>query len=144
MHDPYRPYRGWFYAAAVYNVVWGTAAVLAPEAFFRLAGMPPPNYPALFQCIGMMVLVYALGYFYIARDPERYGVFVWIGLLGKVFGPLGFVFALIKGELPLVFGWTIVFNDLIWWPAFIAFALKFAPPPWLDLGSRRPAGDRNA
>jgi hypothetical protein len=46
---------------------------------------------------------------------------VLIGLLGKVLGPLGFVWAMASGQLPLAFGWTILGNDLIWWPAFLLY-----------------------
>lgn len=122
-------YRRWFYAAAAYNVVWGVMAILAPVWFFRVVGMEAPNYPFLFQCIGMMVLVYALGYYYIGKDPERYGAFVWIGLLGKTFGPIGFVGGYLQGQIPLTFGINILFNDLIWWPVFWSFALRYARNP---------------
>lgn len=127
--DPYAPFRAWFYAAAVYNVVWGAAAILAPDIMFTISGMDPLNYPSVFQGVGMMVMVYALGYYYIAKDPERYGNFVWIGLLGKTFGPIGFVYGLITGQLPLSFGWVFLFNDIIWLPAFWLFALKHAKNP---------------
>jgi hypothetical protein len=30
----------------------------------------------------------------------------------------GFVWSVSQGQLPLVFGWTLLSNDLIWWPAF--------------------------
>jgi small multidrug resistance pump len=127
--DPHRPYRLWFRAAAFYNLVWGLFAIFFPTLPFTAVGVPAPNYPALFQCIGMIVMVYGLGYWYIAKDPERYGAFVWVGLLGKIFGPIGFVYAYFTGQLPLAFGITLIFNDLIWWPAFIAFARKYAPNP---------------
>lgn len=125
-----KAYRRWFVAAGWYNLIWGLGAILFPTLPFAAFGLPEPNYPSLFQCIGMIVMVYALGYWYIARDPIRYGAFVWIGLLGKTFGPIGFVYAAGTGELPWAFGWTIITNDLVWWPAFWGFALRYAPRPW--------------
>ena len=132
-----RGYRKWFYAASVYNLVWGTVAGLFPSLPFALLGMPPSNYPALMQCIGMIVGVYAIGYLMVAIDPDRFGPFVFIGLAGKVLGPIGFVWAASRGELPWRFGWINVTNDLIWLPAFIPFAwsvflnerAKLASPP---------------
>src|SRR4051794_33674849 len=62
--DRYRP---WFYAAAVYNLVWGIIAILFPDGFFRLIRMPKPNYPTLWQVIGMMVMVYAPAYWWVGR-----------------------------------------------------------------------------
>src|SRR5688500_3395822 len=111
-----KAYRAWFYAAAAYNLVWGLAVCLFPGELMRLAGLDAPRYPALIQVIGMLVGVYAYGYWLLARDPLRYANLVWLGLLGKTLGPLGFLWATLRGELPLAFGWTILLNDLIWWP----------------------------
>ena len=41
-----------------------------------------------------------------------------VGLLGKVFGPIGFLDAALRGELPWRAGWLIITNDLIWWAPF--------------------------
>lgn len=70
MTDPFRPYRPWFYAAAAYNLLWGGAVVLLPTAFMRLAGLPPVGEVIPFvQVMGMMVGVYAYGYYLLARAP---------------------------------------------------------------------------
>jgi hypothetical protein len=118
-----RVYRIWFYAAAIYNLSWGAAVVLFPRALLRLAGLDDPAAVPLAQVIGMMVGVYAYGYYLLARDPVRYARLIWIGLAGKTLGPLGFVFSAATGSLPWTFGWVILFNDLIWWPVFWRFAL---------------------
>ena len=131
-----RVYRGWFYAATIYNFVWGAIVVLFPNLLFDLLGMPRTNYPGIWQSVGMMVLVYAGGYYLLARDPKRYALFIWIGLIGKTFGPLGFVITAIQGGLPWMFGLTILTNDLIWWPVFWSFALKHGIEPLKELRSR--------
>lgn len=131
-------YQRWFMAAAIYNLVWGVAVIIAPTAPFVLLGLETPNYPSLFQCIGMMVMVFGYGYWLIAKDPERFAPYVWIGLAGKIFGPIGFLYAASKGELPWTFGLTIITNDLIWWPVFISFALKVAGHP-LKIGRKDPS-----
>ena len=117
-------YRRVFLAAAAYNIIWGALVVLFPLAPFRWAGMPEPNYPELWQCIGMFVLVYAPGYAYLAADPVRYAPFALVGLLGKVCGPLGWLWAYHRGRLPAASGLTILLNDLIWWPLFIPFVWR--------------------
>lgn len=116
-------YRPWFYAAAVYNAVWGAVFSIWPHAIFDWLGMERLNYPSMFQCIAMMVGVYAIAYWLIARDPARFGPLVYVGLLGKLLGPIGFVFAALTGELPWSFGWVNLANDIIWLPAFIGFTL---------------------
>lgn len=117
----WQPYRRWFYAAALYNLVWGTVNVLFPTLLFQLIGVPPPADLPIWQVVGMFVLVYAPAYGWAARYPERYPHFIAIGLLGKIFGPLGFVWSALTGQLPLAFGLTILTNDLIWWPAFARY-----------------------
>jgi len=126
MTDDLRTYRAWFYAAAMYNVVWGSVVMLFPGTFLRIAGMEGPGAVPLVQVIGMMVGVYAFGYYLLAREPRRYAGFIWIALAGKTLGPLGFVYSAATGALPWSFGWICVFNDIVWWPVFWRFALTDA------------------
>ena len=114
-------YRPWFYAAAAYNLIWGLINGLFPTLFFTLIGMPLPNYLPLWQVVGMFVLVYAPAYWWAGRYPARFPHLIAVGLLGKVLGPLGFVWAVFMGQLPLAFGLTNLTNDLIWWPAFFLY-----------------------
>ncbi|MDG1895149.1 MAG: SelL-related redox protein [Fuerstiella sp.] len=108
-------------AAAAYNLLWGAFAILSPLTIFRWAGFDPlPSYPQLWQCVGMIVGVYGIGYAIAATNPYRHWPIVLVGFLGKVFGPIGFVSAAASGDFPLSMGWTILSNDLIWW---IPFAL---------------------
>ena len=124
MDDAFRRYRPWFYAAAAYNLLWGAAVVINPGPLLHLAGMSDRGAVPLAQVIGMMVGVYAYGYYLLARAPQRYAAFIWIGLAGKTFGPIGFLYSAAVGALPWTFAWVCLFNDLIWWPIFWSFALK--------------------
>lgn len=114
-------YRPWFYAAALYNLIWGSVNILFPFLFFDLMGMARPNHVILWQVVGMFVLVYAPAYWWAARYPNRHQHLILIGLLGKILGPIGFVWSVAMRQLPLAFGWIILTNDLLWWPAFFAY-----------------------
>lgn len=113
-------------AAAVYNLAWGALVVLAPTAIFRLVGVDtagfddPGNYTIpIWQCVGMIVGVYGVGYWFAASDPARHWPIVLVGFLGKIFGPIGYIdAALLKGVFPVEMGWTLLTNDLIWWVPF--------------------------
>jgi small multidrug resistance pump len=118
--------RRWFAAAAIYNFAWGAVTLSMPWLFFEMAGMEAPNYFVLWQCIGMFVLVYAPGYWWAAHDPFRFRHFILIGFVGKVLGPVGFLWFAAQGALPVAFGWTILTNDLIWLPAFYSFLKRAA------------------
>jgi hypothetical protein len=129
MNDEFRGYRRWFYAAALYNGVWGIGVVAFPGPLLRMSGVEASGATPLVQVIGMMVGVYAYGYYLLARDPRRYAGLIWIGLAGKTFGPLGYLYSAATGTLPWSFGWVCLFNDLIWWPVFWRFALAQARRP---------------
>ncbi|MEN8695601.1 MAG: hypothetical protein ACN4GG_00215 [Akkermansiaceae bacterium] len=104
--------------AGVYNILFGIWAVGWPSEWFRISGMPQPQYPFLWQCIGMIVGVYGIGYLCASAAPLKHWPIVLVGFLGKVFGPIGFAFAAMQGDLPWAAGWMIIFNDLIWWIPF--------------------------
>ena len=125
MTDPLRMYRVWFYVAALYNAAWGAAVIVFPASLSRLAGLEGAAVIPLVQVIGMMVGVFAIGYYLLAREPLRYAGLIWIALAGKTLGPAGFVYYAIAGLLPWRFGWICVFNDIIWWPVFWSFALRY-------------------
>ena len=108
------------YCAAIYNVAWGATVIVAPLALFRWSGMEEPRYPQIWQCVGMIVGVYGVGYWIAASDPFRHWPIVFVGLLGKILGPIGFLNAVLNGSLPWLWGITIVTNDLIWWWPFSA------------------------
>ena len=124
-HDPRGSaapaWMGWVLrAAGIYNLAWGAFAIFFPHLFWDWVGMDRPNYPFLWQCIGMIVGVYGIGYWIAASDPARHWPIVLVGLLGKIFGPLGFVQAYFIDKTidSPWFAATLLTNDLIWWVPF--------------------------
>ena len=123
-------------AAAAYNILWGAWVVLFPEAIFRWAGITPPLYAPLWQCIGMIVAAYGVGYAIAAQAPLQHWPIVLVGLIGKILGPIGFLQAATSGQLPWSFGVTIITNDLIWVVPF-ALILRAAFIQWRLEDGRR-------
>ncbi len=113
-------------AAGLYNLIYGAWVVLFPQSAFTLLEMEPPRYLFLWQCIGMIVGVYGVGYLAAARDPLRHWPIVLVGFLGKIFGPIGFIQTVLAGDIPWSFGIMIIFNDLIWWIPFAGILLAAA------------------
>lgn len=112
--------RGWLVAAGLYNLAWGIPVILLPDLPFEMLGMPPLEDPgrAIWQCLGMVIGVYGVGYLCASRDPLRHWPIVLVGLLGKIFGPIGFAWSAARGAIDWSFGWTILTNDLLWWWPF--------------------------
>jgi peroxiredoxin len=122
-------------AAAIYNVLFGLMTLVVPFWIFDITGATRPNYPELWQCNGMIVGVYGIGYWIASYNPLRHWPIVLVGFLGKVLGPLGFAKAVFEGVFPVAFGWIIVFNDLVWWVPFyliLAAAISRAAQPDLQ------------
>lgn len=101
-------------AAGAYNMIWGSWVVLFPLSFFEWFGLTLPNYPMIWQSVGMIVGVYGLGYWISSYNPQRHWPIVLVGFLGKVFGPVGAVYYMFLGQFPFQFGLINITNDLIW------------------------------
>ena len=107
-----------FLAAGLYNILWGVYAVVDPQWLFRFARMPPANYPQVFACLGMVVGLYGVLYFEVARVPERGWLIAAVALAGKIFGPIGLTYLIWTESWPVRTAILCVTNDLIWWIPF--------------------------
>ncbi len=110
--------------AGIYNLIWGLITVAMPEFYFQFSGMPLTNYPEIWQCVGMIVGVYGIGYIIAAFDPYKHWPIILVGLLGKVLGPFGYINAYYKGSFTLTAGITNITNDLVWWIPFTIILFK--------------------
>ncbi len=110
-----------FALAGAYNLGWGVYAAIDPQWLFRFAGMPLANHPEIFACLGMVVGVYGLLYWQVAREPERGFAIAAVGLLGKVLGPIGLVQLIMSGAWPMKSVVLCVTNDFIWWVPFALY-----------------------
>jgi hypothetical protein len=100
--------------AAIYNLVWGGWVLIFPQFFHSLFGLAPLHDVLLWQCIGMFVGVFGLGYAITAINPERFWPMILVGLLGKIAGITGYVGNTLFFDLDPKFGFFILTNDLVW------------------------------
>ena len=116
------PRRKWhrcvFVAAGFYNIAWGLWSAADPQWLFRFAEMPPLNHPSIFACLAMVVGVYGILYWEVARRPERGWLIAAVGLVGKLLGPAGLAMLIARGEWPPATLALCLPNDLIWWIPF--------------------------
>jgi hypothetical protein len=122
-----RFHRAVFGVAGAYNVGWGIYSALDPNWLFRFARMAPMNQPAVFSCLGMVVGLYGLIYWEIARLPERGWLLAAVGLAGKVLGPIGLGVLLVRGEWPPATLVLCITNDFVWWVPFAIYLVDAWP-----------------
>ena len=99
--------------AAVYNAAWGVVISIYPQII--LFDYPSTDFTLiLLRCIGMLVGTYGLAYYFASKDPVRYWPLLFVGFVGKILGPIGSAYYIIKGELTVKFLYVNILNDLIW------------------------------
>ena len=99
--------------AAIYNIFWGIVISLFPRIIL-FDFCDSVFVIIILQCIGMLVGVYGIAYYFASLDPARYWPLILVGLIGKVLGPIGSLFYIFTVQLDPSFFWVNVFNDIIW------------------------------
>ena len=111
-------YRWIFVLAGLYNILWGLYSALDPQWLFRFTEMPLMIHPQIFACMAMVVGLYGLVYFEVARVPERGWLLILVGLVGKILGPIGMLIQISTGQWPPSAVVLCITNDIIWWIPF--------------------------
>jgi hypothetical protein len=101
------------FLAAVYNLFWGFVISLWPSIILFDSSATSFMLIVL-RCVGMLVGVYGIAYYFASLDPKRYWPLILVGLIGKVLGPIGAVYYVVLGKMQPDFLWVNVFNDLVW------------------------------
>jgi len=78
-----RFHRTVFFIAGLYNIGWGLYSVYDPQWLFRFSGLPLLNHPQVFACLAMVVGLYGIVYFEVARAPERGWILAAVGISRK-------------------------------------------------------------
>jgi hypothetical protein len=84
--------RALFLLAGLYDGVLGAAFLMAPEWVFHTADVTPPNHWAYVQFPAALLLIFALMFVAIARDPVGnrnlilYGILLKVAYCGVAFG----------------------------------------------------------
>ncbi len=60
-----------FYVAAVYNLVFGAAFLLAAQPLFDLFKSVPPDHPGYIEFLSLIMMVFATMFYQVARKPEQ-------------------------------------------------------------------------
>ncbi len=111
-------------AAAACSLFSGLYSAAFPEfAMSLLKVEPQAGYAELWRYLGITLCVYGVGYWCASDAPVRHFLFVLVGLLGKILGPIGFLLAARNGTLPMLPGIVFLVNGLFWSIPFTAVLL---------------------
>jgi len=112
-------------AASLQCLVWGPFIIFAPAAAASAYGFSKaPEDEFLWQGMGLVILLYGLGYSVAAVDPYRHYAVVLVGLLAKILGPVGMAWAVTQGQVSAGVLLLIPIHDIIWWWPFAVIVLR--------------------
>jgi len=73
-----------FYISALYDGLLGLAFLLAPGQIFDYFHVPPPNHMGYVQFAALLLLIFAVMFYQIARDPLKNKDLIIYGILLKI------------------------------------------------------------
>lgn len=100
--------------AGIYNLVWGSFAIFEPGYFFRNLNLKLPDYPIMWQGIGLIECLFGVGYLIASRKPFKHWTIIFLGFVIKLAASLGYAYHLYIGTLPQSLWMLVLANDLIW------------------------------
>ncbi|MBC7965057.1 MAG: hypothetical protein H7Z17_03945 [Fuerstia sp.] len=107
--------------AGLQCLVWGVFIIAWPERSSLAYGFTqPPTELFLWQGIGLVIVLFGIGYSIASTNPMQHWVIILLGLLSKSLGPIGMAWSVTQGDVPRRVLYLIPINDLIW---LIPFAL---------------------
>jgi hypothetical protein len=117
--------RPFFMIAAAYDFILGVVFLLAYRAVYAYFNVTLPNHPAYVQFAAAVVAIFGIGFWYVARAPERNRDIIKLGVLLKLTYSLVVLSWWFRGQMPgmwVPFAWV----DLAFMVAFLA-ALRSLP-----------------
>jgi hypothetical protein len=117
-----------FAIAAAYDGLLGLVGLFGTEWFFRTVGVTPPNHPGYVQFPAALLVVFAIMFVAVARDPAKNRGLIPYGMLLKVSYSGVVIYHWVTAGLPWVWKPFAVVDDV--------FLLLFA---WAYVRLRSPA-----
>lgn len=111
--------RPFFMLAAAYDFILGVLFLVAYPAVYAAFDVTLPNHPAYIQFCAGVVAIFGIGFWYVARAPERNRDIIKLGVLLKLTYSTVVLTWWFRGQMPLMwvpFAWI----DLVFLAAFVA------------------------
>ena len=89
---------------AVFNVLAGLFMLIGYHETYKIIGMEKPDISFPIQLVGILVGLFGVGYYMVARNPIENRAVLLLGFWSKFLGSCLGTYYVIRGELPLTFG----------------------------------------
>ena len=117
-----------FIVAALYDFILGLAALLFFRQLYGWLNITLPNHDGYVQWGAAVVIVFGVGFWLVAQNPERNRDIIKMGILFKLAYSTTILGHFFLGSVPTIwvpFAWL----DLIFLVMFIVALRVLAPPP---------------
>jgi len=125
-----RYYRGMFLAAAVWNMfsAGGVLFLLGSAKYRRAAGFPGTPDAIALQLLACCLFVFGLGYYWVSHDVSRNRDLVKLGVIGKPFVFVVFIWHAMAREIPILLACPSLV-DLLFGALFLEFLVRTRGKP---------------
>ncbi|MCA9102899.1 MAG: hypothetical protein KDA63_17185 [Planctomycetales bacterium] len=99
---------------AVYNVLAGVTMLVFYHEMYKLVDVAKPQLVLPIQLVGVLVGLFGVGYWLVARRPVENRDLLLLGFLSKGLGSVLGVYYVFRGVLPPVFLVVLFFADIVY------------------------------
>lgn len=99
---------------AIYNVLAGLHMLILKHETYDMIGMEPPKIDFPMQLVGILVLLFGVGYYMVAKNPVENRNVLLLGFLSKFLGSCLGTYYVLRGLLPPKFVLVYFFADVIY------------------------------
>jgi CDP-diglyceride synthetase len=104
--------------AAVFNVCAGLFMLIGYHETYKIIGMEKPDISFPIQLVGLLVGLFGVGYYLVARNPFENRTVLMLGFWSKFLGSCLATGYVVLGKLPPQFTAVYFFADVIYLPPF--------------------------
>ena len=103
---------------AVFNVLAGLFMLFLYHETYKIIGMDEPKLSFPIQLVGILVGLFGVGYYLVAKNPVENRNMLMLGFWSKFLGSCLATFYVVRGDLPPRFVAVYFFADIIYLPPF--------------------------
>ncbi|MCB9033109.1 MAG: redoxin domain-containing protein [Chitinophagales bacterium] len=101
------------YIAALYHIFWGLSVICFPHFWFYWTSIDMINYTCIWQFIGIVEIVFGLGFFISSFNIYKHWIIVFLSALIKTVALIGFFLFYFNNEKMSIFNFMLI-HFIIW------------------------------